>query len=282
MRLWNDIVKRTIFSWGPSNMHSVGRSTEPTFLSNLRSSHTRWDELEGSDRRRIRAALARDFGNVCGYCEQSCRGPSATHDGRNEETIDHFRPRSRCSKLWLDWLNLVYACRRCNKAKDNKWPAFNDGINQFLAKIESRYTEVSEFVNPNAGSSPKPANDYFEFLAPSGEIKPREGLDDVEWSKARRTIADIDLNDSELGPYDERHLCNRRRGQIKRLMERLRQLDTFGERVQLMREFTLPDKPFSSFVTEYIWNRFPLMEDFLRDDEPTSGPGNKSEIGPAP
>ena len=244
-------------------MHSVERSTEPTFLSHLRSSHTRWTELERSDRQRIRAALAQDFGNVCGYCEQSCRRPSAAHDGRNEETIDHFRPRSGFPKLWLDWLNLVYACRRCNKDKDNKWPAYNDEINQLLAKIEPRYTEASEFVNPNAGSFPKSADDYFEFLIPSGQIKPREGLDDVEWSKSRRTIADINLNDSELGPYDERHLCNRRRRQVKRLIERLRQLDTFGEKFQLMREFTLPDKPFSSFVSEYIRDRFPLTADFL-------------------
>ena len=257
-------------------MHSVGRSPEPTFLSHLRSSHTRWAELEGSDRQQIRAALAQDFGNVCSYCEQSCRRPSANLDGRNEETIDHFKPRSGFPELWLDWLNLVYTCRRCNKAKDNKWPACNDEINQLLAKVEVRYTEASEFVNPNAGSSPKSANEYFEFLLPSGEIRPRESLDDVEWSKARRTIADIDLNDSELGPYDERHLCNRRQRQIKRFMERLRQLKTFGEQFQLMREFTLPDKPFSSFVTEYIRDRFPLMQYFLRDDDPTSGPGNTS------
>ena len=261
-----------IFSWGPSDMHSVGRSTEPPFLSHLRSSHAGWVDLGGSERQRIRAALVQDFGTVCGYCEQSCRRPSATHDGRNEETIDHFRPRSGFPKLWLDWLNLVYACRRCNKAKDNKWPAPDDGINQFLAMIEPRYTEASEFVSPNAGSSPKSTSECFEFLIPSGEIRPREGLDDVEWSKARRTIADIDLNDSELGPYDESHLCNRRRSQVKRLTKRLSQLDTFGEQFQLMREFTLPDKPFSSFVAEYIRERFPLMADFLSDDIPTSEP----------
>ena len=110
------------------------------------------------------------------------------------------------------------------------------------------------------------ADGYFEFQLPSGTIKPQEGLDDVEWSKARRTIADIDLNDSELGQYDERHLCNRRRSQVKRLNEALRQLKTFEEQFHLMREFTLPDKPFSSFVAAYIINQFPSMEKNLRDD----------------
>ena len=251
-------------------MHSVGRSPEPTFLSHLRSSYTLWTELEGSDRQRIRAALAQDFGNVCGYCEQSCRRPSATHDGRNEETIDHFRPRSAFPTLWIDWLNLVYACQRCNKAKNNKWPAQNDGVNQLLAKIDPRYTEVTEFVSPNSGSLTKSADDSFGFQTPSGVIEPQEGLDDVEWSKARRTIADIDLNDSELGPYDERHLCNRRRRQVKRLNERLRQLNTFEEQFHLMREFALRDKLFSSFVSAYIRDRFPMMTDFLSDDNPTN------------
>lgn len=244
-------------------MHSVGRSTEPTFLSHLRSSHTQWTQLEGSDRQRIRAALALDFGSVCGYCEQSCRRPSAAHDGRNEETIDHFRPRNGFPRLWLEWLNLVYACQRCNRAKNDKWPGQNDGTNQLLAKIQPRYTEALEFINPNAGSLPKPADDYFDFLIPSGVIEPHDGLDDAEWSNARRTIADIDLNDSYLGPYDERHLCNRRRRQVRRLTHRLKHLNTFEEQFNLMREFTLPGKPFSSFVSAYIRDRFPLMADYL-------------------
>ena len=247
-------------------MHSVGRSAEPVFLSQLRSSISQRTELQITDRQRIRGALAQDFGSVCGYCEQPCRRPTPAHDGRNEETIDHFRPRSKFPDLWLDWLNLIYACHRCNKAKNNKWPAPDDGVGHLLAQIDTRYTGVSEFVNPNAGSHPKSADGYFEFQILSGEIKPQEGLDDVEWSKARRTIADIDLNDSELGQYDERHLCNRRRSQVKRLNEGLRQLNTFEEQFHLMREFTLPDKPFSSFVTAYIIDRFPLMGKFLRDD----------------
>ena len=247
-------------------MHPVRRSPEPPLLSQLRSSLSQWTDLQGTDRQRIRGALAQDFGGVCGYCEQPCRRPTPAHDGRNEETIDHFRPRCKFPDLWLDWLNLIYACHRCNQAKNSNWPAPYDEASHWLSQMETRYTEVSEYVNPNAGSHPISADSYFEFHIPAGVIGPREGLDDVEWSKARRTIADIDLNDSELGEYDQRHLCNRRRSQVKRLNEALSQLSTFEEQFHLMREFTLPDKPFSSFVAAYIIDQFPSMEKFLRDD----------------
>ena len=49
-------------------------------------------------------------------------------------------------------------------------------INQSLGKMEPRYTEVSDFVNPNGDSLQKSADDYFDFLISSGEIKPQEGL----------------------------------------------------------------------------------------------------------
>ena len=141
-------------SRSPCEMHSVGRSPEPVFLSQFRSSLSQWTELQGTDRQRIRGALVQDFGTVCGYCEQPCTRPTPAHDGRNEETIDHFRPRCKFPGLWLDWLNLIYACHRCNQAKNSNWPAPDDAASHLLAQIETRYTGVSEFVNPNAGSHP--------------------------------------------------------------------------------------------------------------------------------
>ena len=123
--------------------------------------------------------------------------------------------------------------------------------------------EVSEFVSPNATVMGRPAEELFSFHVPPGEIKPQEVPDDSEWSKARRTIADIDLNDSELGLYDERHLCNRRCRQVERLNARLQGLSDFNERFNMMREFMKPDKPFSSFVRTYILERFPMMSDFV-------------------
>ena len=76
---------------------------------------------------------------------------------------------------------------------------------------------------------------------------------------ARRTIRDIDLNDSTLGEYDPRHLWNRRLHQRDLLIERLNSLDDFDLKVRTLFEFTLPDKPFSAFIFAYFTERFPML-----------------------
>ena len=76
---------------------------------------------------------------------------------------------------------------------------------------------------------------------------------------ARRTIRDVDLNDSELGENDESHLWNLRLEQRALLIERINELDDFDAKVNIMLEFMLQDKPFSSFVRAYVNDRFPLF-----------------------
>ena len=132
-------------------MRSVERSPEPDFFDDLRAAYTRWEDLDGGDRQHIRDALVRDFGTVCAYCEQPCQSPTQ-YEEPHDESVDHFRPRHRFPNQWLDWLNLVYACRRCNQAKGRNWPGFDDAlVNQLLAGEDHRYVPVSEYVNPSAG-----------------------------------------------------------------------------------------------------------------------------------
>ena len=64
------------------------------------------------------------------------------------KVVDHFRPRRYFSGDWLNWLNLIYACRRCNQSKDSKWPTIGDADNRRLALI-ARYEHVSEYICPN-------------------------------------------------------------------------------------------------------------------------------------
>jgi len=95
-------------------MHSVLRSPEPDFLADLRTKYSDWSQLEGVDRRQVRAALAADFGVICGYCEQPCVEPTRA-ERDNEESVDHFRPRRIFPNEWMNWANLIYSCRRCNQ-----------------------------------------------------------------------------------------------------------------------------------------------------------------------
>ena len=241
-------------------MHSVERSPEPDFLAQLRATHTQWDDLQGDERRQIRDALALDFGTICAYCERPCQGATATHEGPSEETIDHFRPRHQFPDLRFDWLNLVYACRRCNQAKGGSWPGFDDDlVNQMLAAVDARYVPVSEYVNPSAVDGQRPAGEFFDFDDETGEMLPPSHLGGAEWSIARRTIRDVDLNDSELGENDESHLWNRRLEQRALLIERINRMDDFDAKLNIMLEFMLPDKPFSSFIRAYVMGRFPLL-----------------------
>ena len=242
-------------------MHSARRSPEPGFFPALRAANTGWDDLSGGDRRRIRDALARDFGLVCAYCERFCQPtqPRAQTGGEesppppDEESTDHFRPRSLFPNLWLDWPNLIYSCYRCNQSKGDAWPVEDDVKNQLLtAAYRPRYTPVSEYVNPNEEPGRRPANDFFNFDFDTGKIKPAVELDDVGWSMARRTIDDIDLNDelSGLEAYDPDHLFNQRRYHLYLFIEQINTQPDLN--YQVMQEATLPDKPFSSFISAYL------------------------------
>ena len=81
---------------------------------------------------------------------------------------------------------------------------------------------------------------------------------------ARRNISDIDLNDSNLGQNEKGHLWNLRMNQRVLLITRLNDIDDFDMRVNLMLEFMLPDKPFSSFISAYVKDRFPLFQRYFR------------------
>lgn len=240
-------------------MHSVQRSPEPAFIAQLRSTYPDWDSL-GRNQRDVRDALTIDFGTVCAYCEQRCKPQAFGKNDPNSETTDHFRPRSprRFPNLWLDWLNLVYACHRCNESKADNWPGYDDAeSNQRLSALYPRYIPPVEYVNPSRLAGGRPAHEYFDFDIDTGEITPSSALDDAEWSSARRTITDIDLNDSGLGLYDVHDLCHQRRERLDLLLQGIEMLDEFEARGQLMIEFTRPDRPFSSFIRAYVANEFP-------------------------
>ena len=239
-------------------MHSVQRSPEPAFLADIRAAHCRWEDV---NKGRIRDALVEDFGEVCAYCEQRC-DPISANGVRNAETVDHFRPRSKFPDRWLDWHNLIYACYRCNQNKENSWPGYDGEItNKILAARHTRYTPQSEYVDPNATAGHRPTHEFFDFDVDTGEIAPASELDDLEWSTARRTILDIDLNDKRLGENDQSHLWNLRRYQRYLLIEALNSVDDTNAKIQMLAEFIKPDKPFSGFIRAYLVHSFPQFAD---------------------
>ena len=226
-------------------MHSIPRSPEPAFLPDLRTKYSDWDQLEGAERRLVRAALAGDFGSICGYCEQECVEPSRA-ESDNEESVDHFRPRRQFPSEWLNWPNLIYSCRRCNQSKGSKWPTIADYDNQRLAII-ARYQQVSGYVNPNQFGHEPQCETLFDYNLATGEISPAEDTNDAHWSMAYRTIVDIDLN-SVFPSYQ--NLPELRRARLNYLETTLRQTDS-DLRGIIVNGLCQRNQAFSSFITTY-------------------------------
>ena len=239
-------------------MHSVRRSSEPEHLVQLRGSNAQWNQLSPRDRGRIRRALSRDFNGICAYCEKLCDRPTEGGNSPDEETIDHFRPRSRFPSLSLNWLNFIYSCKRCNDAKGDQWPDRDDQVNQMLEAGYARFKPVSSYVNPNSAQGQCAARDFFDFDIGTGEIYAAEVLGDDEWSMAFRTIRDVDLNDSRLGEYTLYHLWNQRLNQLWRFIDAIETLDD-NSLIKAAYEFTAGDSQFSSFVNTYFRRTFPML-----------------------
>lgn len=192
-----------------------------------------WD-TSGSPGSALYQRLQRCFGRRCGYCGRPCiRKPRQPYS--NE--FDHFRPRSRWPELTFEWENLIYSCRQCNTLKSDQFPAGeadNSRLDQLKSeldqlaphgavyrRIEERIKETERsdseikdferefgrtFAHPseadgyvNPRDQADKAKKFFVNDPDSGRILPNPNLDDRQWSKAVRTICDLDLNRVETG-----------------------------------------------------------------------------------
>ena len=193
-------------------MHFVDCGAEPPSLRPLEKYDARGNPVWNPECRKAEYSafisdLQSRFNSLCAYCERRCeRPPSGKKPERDQDnTVDHFRPRSRFLDRTFEWENLVYACYRCNQAKGNKFPGkvpaekglIEDLIDQIAEadKYGKRFVDPSEadgYVNPRDRA--EKAETFFEFSR-DGKILPNHDLDDRKWSKAVRTICDLDLNE---------------------------------------------------------------------------------------
>ena len=150
---------------------------------------------------------------------------------------------------------MVFACYRCNQEKGGKWPVNNDLTNQMLAATyRPRYSPIDEFVNPSYSPGQKPAHEFFNWNFDSGEMLPSEQLNTIEWSIARRTIDDIDLNHErhEVDSYHPDHIFNQRRYHLYLFLEQLENLEDPGLADSIIQGLRLPDQPFFEFIRAYL------------------------------
>ena len=155
-------------------MHTVDRGPEPSGLGSVRRRYTpRWvrhyrdgqgTKPSDSKWRDFHTNVSGAFLNLCGYCEEMCKGE-----------VDHFRPKSKFPERVYKWDNWVLACHTCNHKKTDHWPSRG-------------------YVDPCAKSQRACPESYFDFDTKTGEILPKSGLAAARRRRANRMIEDLGLN----------------------------------------------------------------------------------------
>ncbi len=155
-------------------MHWIDRGPEPLGLDDIRAKRTlRWvryfndrsdSKPTDSNWRDFCGQLEQAFAGLCGYCEEYCKGE-----------VDHYRPKSRFPELVYQWSNWVFACRRRNHLKGEKWPPRG-------------------YVDPCARTRSARPEHLLTFDTLTGEGLAQPGLSPVRRAKATRMIDELGLN----------------------------------------------------------------------------------------
>ncbi len=104
----------------------------------------RADQKKFADYHEYKNPLKQDFNSHCGYCDDPDRFSDIPYQ------IDHYVPKAIMQTIAEnDYNNLVYACRRCNRAKWDKWPTgdekiSNNGTEGFIDPCNPEYDQQFE------------------------------------------------------------------------------------------------------------------------------------------
>lgn len=129
----------------------------------------------------FRPTLGNRSSYICWYCERQCF--SDAESGGRAPTVDHFRPLRRFPQLSYEWSNWVFSCRRCNvDNKRDKWPD-------------------TGYVDPCIPDATDRPGHYFDYVASTGEIVPKNGISGTARRRALDTINDLGLNELDVRFY---------------------------------------------------------------------------------
>jgi uncharacterized protein (TIGR02646 family) len=124
----------------------------------------------------LKPHLAEQTDGHCSFCDNF---PIRSR----EDSIDHFKPKSRPSYYLLayQWENLYYCCQNCQQYK-------REQFNQYLLRPDAVYYSFEH---------------YFIYSFNTNEIEPNPALTNNDRRKAETTISILGLN-------DEGHIAARR------------------------------------------------------------------------
>ncbi len=76
-------------------------------------------EIKSNCYKKSSAKLEEQFAGKCAYCEMKYLATSDTW-------VEHYRPKSEYYWLAYEWSNLLPACTKCNRHKNNNFPLINE------------------------------------------------------------------------------------------------------------------------------------------------------------
>ncbi len=159
--IMNKMYRTEAPQWLADNWESWGREWKQLYDTQKNSSRFRWRSSNGKGKNELTDALNQLTKRHCSFCDAYPMG------SRIQNTIEHFRPKTKFPLLAFHWENLFICCQRCQEKGD----AFTD----LLLKPDE------ETYNFDA---------YFEIDWSTGEIKPN-GLSSAEMQQ--RAITTIEL-----------------------------------------------------------------------------------------
>lgn len=169
---------------------------EPESLKTLRSTAgASYQSLGFDERQPLRAALVRDQGSLCAYCQQRIR---ATADSME---IEHWLSRAQHPDQQLSWKNMLGVCKGVTVVGGREWRHCDESRGQ-----------AALFMSPLAGRDPSP-RDFLSYDA-EGRIR----------TKDPRAEEDIKL--LNLDSDADVHILRSNRANV--LSELRRQLDRKG------------------------------------------------------
>jgi len=146
------VVQANCTKWNTQWVASCGSGTSPAF---------KWYTLEGKTaREHFMPALREQTQRHCSFCD------GFPIEGVSNETVEHFKPKTKFPEHAYTWANLYYCCNACQSAKREHWDSL-------LLHADA---EDYSFAR------------YFEFDFTTGQIRPNSLAAESDKQRAEITI----------------------------------------------------------------------------------------------
>lgn len=204
-----------------------------------------WDGLGAADRAPIRAALVRDQGWLCAYCQRRITSDEDTHTGRSQMKIEHWLPRNPASSdartgttdHHFLWSNLLGVC--LGVSSDPGSPSVR------ISHCDTSRGNADLFLHPVDGQGPDP-RDHLRYTQGGvvESIKPNP--------RVEADIRTLNLNAPQL-QRGRREVLDAVRKRLEKAGYSLNELKKIADAHRISAGTTTPEH--AEFVRYYVFKK---------------------------